>query len=383
MPKALSSLPVRRGIALFFFVFALGSGLLALLSDHATDTDEVVLQRRVADIASHQTSVPGSCTVFMASSGDHVLFANNEDYTNYNTFYWTDASKDGHYGGLYFGFDDFFPQGGINEKGLMFDYTSLPPSTILPHPERPHREPEIYNLNHWSEPSKVMTIMRHAATVEEAIKIAKTYDWAGTLLWEVILADSSGDAVIISAGPDGDLAFTRKAPGDGFMVAGNVNPANPTNRYSPDPCPKITGTSERLSTYLAHGSAGVTVDHFRSMLDAVHAEGPNVNTVYSDILDPKAGKAYLYYWHQYGNVVELDVAAEIAKGTGPTSLRELFPASTIKVAKVRHFYHRNRRLIKATGLAAAMASLVCGIILVRKRKVYKSLPPEPLIALRT
>jgi len=62
--------------------------------------------------------IPGSCTIFAASYGNTVLYGNNEDYSNYNTYYWAKPSTEGKYGGVYLGFDNFFPQGGINEKGL-------------------------------------------------------------------------------------------------------------------------------------------------------------------------------------------------------------------------------------------------------------------------
>ena len=51
-----------------------------------------------------------ACTIFMASYGDTVLFANNEDYTNPRTYYWVIPSGGGKYGGLYLGFDNLVPQ---------------------------------------------------------------------------------------------------------------------------------------------------------------------------------------------------------------------------------------------------------------------------------
>ena len=55
-----------------------------------------------------------------------VLYGNNEDYHIPTTYYWTRPSGDGRYGGWYVGFDDRFAQGGVNEKGLAFDYNALP-----------------------------------------------------------------------------------------------------------------------------------------------------------------------------------------------------------------------------------------------------------------
>jgi hypothetical protein len=52
--------------------------------------------------------VPESCTIFTASHGDTVLFGNNEDWINPNTYYWVVPSRGGDYGVVYFGFDNFW-----------------------------------------------------------------------------------------------------------------------------------------------------------------------------------------------------------------------------------------------------------------------------------
>lgn len=354
------ALTVCSGITTGTFLLwhALKNDPSALWSDHAAAHD-----------SPPSRQVPGSCTVFMMSVGGEVLFGNNEDYTNYNTFYWAEPSAKGKYGGVYLGYGDFFPQGGINEKGLTFDYTSLPGVVIKSHPERSLRKPEPDGRFEWTQPFKVMTIMRQAATVKEAIAVAELYDWSGNLEWQVLLTDPTGDAVIISAGKDGELAFTRKPPGDGFMVAANFNAANPANRYGPYPCPKATTATRQLKEMRA--VSDLTVKNFRSILKAVHDEGAKFNTVYSNVIDVRRKKIYLYYWHQFGEAVELDVAAEIAKATRPVPLRTLFTTRTVKMAELRHTLYQKGlppgRLVKTAGLAVLLAALVCGVVLFRKR----------------
>ncbi len=61
-----------------------------------------------------------SCTVFYAANGEMALAGNNEDYINPLTKVWFEAAENGKYGGVYFGFDNFVSQGGMNEKGLFF-----------------------------------------------------------------------------------------------------------------------------------------------------------------------------------------------------------------------------------------------------------------------
>lgn len=53
-----------------------------------------------------------------------------------------------------------------------------------------------------------------------------------SLWFQVHLADATGDAVVISAGKDGELAFTRKQKGDKYLISTNFNVANPENCYN-------------------------------------------------------------------------------------------------------------------------------------------------------
>jgi hypothetical protein len=66
---------------------------------------------------SNENAAPGSCTIFTVAKGDTVFFGNYEDWINPNTYVWSrPAPRDG-YGAVFFGFDDLYPQGEVNEKG--------------------------------------------------------------------------------------------------------------------------------------------------------------------------------------------------------------------------------------------------------------------------
>jgi len=276
---------------------------------------------RVED-SSGSDAIPRTCTIFAASYGDVVLFGNNEDFTNPNTYLWVIPSDDENYGVVYLGFDDFTPQGGINEKGLAFDTNGLPPVNINPHSELPAPPPG------WI----VETIMRKAATVEEAVDIANRhwrYHWGLPMKYQVLLVDAKGDAVVISTGPDGELAFTRKPEGDGYLVSTNFNRANPENYYGSMPCWRYDTATAMLDAIL--GEDDLTIEYFRSILSAVHVQGAGTNTLYSNIFDPRNGIIYLYHWHQFDEVVTLNVADQLARSAGQTQsyrIRDLVSPET-------------------------------------------------------
>ena len=180
--------------------------------------------------------VPGSCTIFTVSYGNTVLFGNNEDYHDYNTYYWSKPSGEGKYGGCYFGFDNFFPQGGINEKGLAYDFNALPRIPLNLHPELPESDGFMAKIH------------ETCATVEEAIAEARKHSWGSSIAWQMHLADATGDAAVMSGGLDGELVFTRKKEGDGFIVSTNFNRANPENTYPGSyPCWRYNTAVEMLA----------------------------------------------------------------------------------------------------------------------------------------
>jgi penicillin V acylase-like amidase (Ntn superfamily) len=238
-----------------------------------------------------------ACTIFTSSYGDTVLFGNNEDWSNPNTYIWFELPKEGHYGGVYLGFDDFFPQGGMNEKGLCFDANALPEMPLNPHPELP------YSVG-WV----VKYLMENCSKVTEVIDLASKFNWGISMAYQVHFADATGDAVVISAGTDGDLNFTRKIEGNGYLVSTNFNLANPDNGWLP--CWRYNTATEMLDNI--NHEDNLTVESFRNILKAVH-QGGTYATKYSNIFDLKNQDIYIYKNFNFNEVVILNLAEELAK----------------------------------------------------------------------
>ena len=306
-------------------IVAVGIGILLSKTDRITYAQKACgyghsYEAIVSDPA------PESCTIFTASYGDTVLFGNNEDWINPNTYYWVVPPKGGDYGVVYFGFDNFWPQGGINEKGLAYDVNALPKAALNPHPELPKVKNPFYEF------------LRKCSTVEEVIDRVKSHSWESSWRAQLHVADGTGDAVIISAGPDGEIAFTRKQKGNGYLVSTNFNRANPKNgRY---PCWRYDTAVTMLEKI--QDEDDLTADSFRSILDSVHQEGPSANTVYSNAFDLKHGIIYLYHWHQFDEVVKLNVSEEINKAPSPTRIRDLFSQKTVDQALKEYLAYQKK-----------------------------------------
>jgi penicillin V acylase-like amidase (Ntn superfamily) len=259
-----------------------------------------------------------TCTIFTIEKGNKVYFGNNEDWRNNDVLIGYFPSSNDGFGSVHFGYrnDKGTTQfeGAVNEKGLSWDGNSLPRTELKPHPEKA--------FSH-ARDNYFYTITKKASTVEEAIQIANEFDFGNSINYQIHIADASGDAVIISSGPDGEIAFTRKTPGDGHLVSTNFNHA-------------IEGNGKRgwrydtaISMLDEFENNDISIDSVGAVLNAVHLKTLNSFTVYSNLIDLKEKKIYLYYMSQYQEMIAIDIAEELAKGTRVVDMREMFSEETV------------------------------------------------------
>jgi hypothetical protein len=65
------------------------------------------------------------CSMFKLTIYGKTMVGNNEDFWNPNTRIWFEQGKANEYGAVYVGYDNFWPQGGMNQAGLVFDGFSM------------------------------------------------------------------------------------------------------------------------------------------------------------------------------------------------------------------------------------------------------------------
>lgn len=212
-------------------------------------------------------------------------------------------------------------------------------------------------------------ILRKAATVEEAIKIASKYqraNWdshSGNLGYQIHFADAKGDAVVISVDQNGELAFTRKKKTDSYLISSNFNKANAENAFD-YPCWRYTMAAGMLET--VNKGSGLSVEYFKSILNATHVEGALNNTLYSTIFDLSRGIIYLYHWHQFEEVAVLKVEEELAKGKITIRIKDLFSPETVDKASKE--YQRHQLLLYISLLAGIGISIAFLFFYFKKRK---------------
>lgn len=241
-----------------------------------------------------------SCTMFTCTKNGITLVGNNEDWRNPNTKMWFILPENGKYGIVYFGFDNLSPQGGMNDQGLVFDYMATQPLEVK---NSLHKETYRGNLMH--------KVMRECATVEEALKMIDNYNLRYFRRFQVMIVDKSGDSAII----EGDVIHRKKG---GFQVCTNFY-LSQLKEGEDIPCDRYKIATKLLS------KNEVTVDAFRNILAAIHQEGDRGGTLYSNIYDVNRGLVYLYHFHNYENVVVINLEEELKKGKHTVDLPSLFP----------------------------------------------------------
>ena len=264
------------------------------------------------------TPAVDSCTVFAVKQRDTVYLGNNEDYPYAESAYWVDPGEEGEYDVLYFGLDDLRPRGGVNEKGLCYDATGLPEALLNRH----------YELT----PLKIhfpILALRRCTTVEEVIALAQSYDWGRHMRYQALFADATGDAVVISPGFDGELAFTRKSEGNAYLIATNFNLGE--KYYGEYPCERYDTAAVMLEE--TKTDTDLTVELCRDVLAAVEQSEAAAYTLYSTITDPVEGLVYVYYLRQFDSGIVLDVAELLETGEAAYSMRALFPVSLVTRAE--------------------------------------------------
>ena len=252
----------------------------------------------VLAVCLHGSSV-FACTGFCVSQGDLVLVGNNEDWKNPFTKVWYEPAGDGKYGRVYFGFDNFYPQGGMNEKGLVFDGFATGPHKVKDSLNKP-----TYGGNLMDK------VMSECATVDEALKLFDKYNLEFLERAMFFVADENGDSAII----EGDKIIRKNGK---YQIVTNFYQSEAKNGQIP--CERY-----KIADAMLKEADDISVDLCKRVLAATHNEG-QTPTVYSNVYDLKKRIVYLYHFHNFQNVMKIDLAEELKKDARRMDLPALFP----------------------------------------------------------
>ena len=305
-----------------------------------------------------------ACTNFKIQNDQAVFLGNSEDQAlgpfvqisdTFITFVpkghtWYDGSELT-YGAVVVGYGNdtgnSWVQGGMNEKGLAFDLTSVP-----------YTEPNLHN----EKPQYLVPEIFCCETISQVIEYKKThgvYQQEGRV--QSFYVDKSGESVAFSIGEDGEFNFVRN--NRDFQLA--------TNYYVDDPSrgnPNSDAIRRFLAAELLLNSVvrndNLSIESITLVLDATHFEGPSVNTLYSNIFDVTNGDIYIYFFHQFSQVVKLNLQEELAKGFHAYRISDLFTQGTVDSAF--HEYNEYPFIVRGfpSDLVLLFAAMTLDVLLV-------------------
>ncbi len=251
--------------------------------------------------------ITSSCTIFTAAIGDTVYFGNNEDYKLENAYLWympnqTIYGRFGSpfemYGSVFLGFDnndypdvDTWEQGGMNEHGLCFDANGLPDRDL-------HMSGLFPITTH-----ALAQVLWDCKNVTEVIAWYQTHRWF-TMGGQIHYADSTGEAVVVSANATGHWAFARK--NSTYLVSTNFNLADFDGHY---PCNRYTTATQMLGEITTEND--LTVSACANILYEVHQEGEYA-TKYSNIFDTVNLDIYFNHGEKYSEQTKINLMERLS-----------------------------------------------------------------------
>lgn len=246
------------------------------------------------------------CTIFTASNTDIVLVGNNEDWNNTNTRVWFLPAEKGKFGRVFFGYNNAHTQGGMNDQGLFFDVVRVSNPINL----APSVPQKLNNKGNLAE-----KILEECSTVAQALMLFDKYNEPILGYAKFVFADSNGDSAIVGWDwTKSDLSIVKK-----------------TGNY------QLFGTGQEILEYLFEkDSQNISIEHFRSMLDATHQR---FRTVYSNIYDLKKREVYVYNQSNFDKVFKFKLAEQLQKGKRFYELSSFFPKNQPNF--VVSYYKRN------------------------------------------
>ena len=240
-----------------------------------------------------------ACTIFVLTDGSRALFFNNEDWSNTRSRIWFVPASPGRYGCAYVGFDDGTAQGGINTKGVAFDW-------VAGYMEDWHDDPTMKRAP--GKPCERM--LETCATVDDAIAFYRQHWEPGFSKARILVADSTGASVIIGA-DGGKLLVERSTQSRGF---GFCDPKLRRILAKP-PVPTVSNGAAIMRACLQPG------------------ETP---TRYSNVFDLRSGDIFLFENPERDSSFKLNLAAELAKGGHYYDIPQVRKQTTQPLAPLLH-----------------------------------------------
>lgn len=244
------------------------------------------------------------CSMFKICANGKTFVGNNEDYWNPETWIWVNNPTVGKLGVVYFGFDNFFPQGGVNERGLAFDGFATP--------EKENLVASLAGSKNITPIDFITQVMTTCSSIADIKKLLNSYSLDDMASAQLMFVDRGGESIIVEGG--NIIVESAKH----YQIATNFYQSSVTSTSSIT-CPRYLAAQNMLESRKESDIA-----YCKSILKEVHQEGHWGGTQYSNIYDLTEGTIYLYLFHNFDEMVTFSVKDLIQRKDYQRPLRSFF-----------------------------------------------------------
>ncbi len=251
---------------------------------------------------------PGSaCTIFYAFDGKLALGGNNEDYTDPDTRVWFVPGEGDQHGRVFFGFSNFFPQGGMNTAGLFYDGAATAELKMEKRAGRDECPRDVLDR-----------MLATCADVDAAIAYLDRYDIPFMDRAMIFLGDRSGRSAIY----EGDEVIRRDAS-DRYQVVTNFYQSRQSAGEAH--CGRLPRAETAFASSFGKNHA-LSLSVMRDVIIATHQydEKSKVATRYSNVYDLANGDVYVYRERDFDRALRFRLTTELEKGRRSLTVAELF-----------------------------------------------------------
>jgi hypothetical protein len=234
-----------------------------------------------------------------------TFVGNNEDFWNPKSLIWFEKGRQSAYGAMFLGGDTVYAQGGMNEKGLVFDGFSL------------NTDPSIAKPNKLRFDHHVLkNVLRKCQDIDEVYTMLYNYDLS-SLRAMFLFVDKSGKYLIVE--PD-------------TLIKGSDHKYLLSN-FCPSKTPDLNAVKipfYQKGRKVLDGNVDTTFNYLKSLSDTLHQEWfPLGGTLYTTIYDLNEENIFIYLCHDYKHQAKLNLRDELAKGYHSIDISSLFPRNEI------------------------------------------------------
>ena len=268
------------------------------LPDLLPEVENNIVLSEVGDTAASVTfSISlGNKSYHAAIEGTELFRELTPLMTFSNTTYWGEKMEiwfrnpDGrHVGNSY--------RGGVNEEGLALSMHEVPALPMNAYDE----------FDDWVNMDYIP--MNECVSVDDVIAYHNSTNyriWGDCMPRQMHYTDSTGDAVVASAGDDGDPVFTRIE--EHYLVSTNFNLNNPENRYGEYPCERYQTCVDMLSDIQTEEE--LTLEAIQDVLEAACVPE---RSLYSYIYESTERMLYFFFPYNFSQMISFDMKEEVGE----------------------------------------------------------------------